>query len=252
MPEKHPLVFPPGLSPSFIPLHILLQLLKLAAQPTKSRSRSCHHPPNLDHQPTTTHSCLKYLLRPYSTQMVNKLLHLASPPELVARILELAVEDSASYNSRLVFLCCASLVCKAWSVEARVLLWRKVVILEESEALKLLSSPALGSYTTNELVLMPTYDPTKFTAASCTAVASALVGIKRLTMDYFMKDVQLDGTIFSLPSLRGAQGVDRKMCLCFTNFDSDSTRLTSLDIREVYFSLTCPPFRPLSLYSVSG
>lgn len=50
---------------------------------------------------------------------------LSLPQELIGRILELAVEGvhPREHQEKI----CRALVCKSWSVEARVLLWRKVV-----------------------------------------------------------------------------------------------------------------------------
>lgn len=86
------------------------------------------------------------------------------PPELIGRILELAVEDTArnyiphTAHERESILRRATLVCKAWSEEAQVLLWGKVVIQNESRAQRLLCSPGLGKYRTKELDVSIEYD----------------------------------------------------------------------------------------------
>lgn len=121
--------------------------------------------------------------------------------ELLGRILEIAVEDLV-YEDRQMLLCRASLVCKTWSWEAQLLLWKKIVLLHEIQARQLLSSLSLGKYTTEAVKLLPE-DSDRLTGLSAGAVCANLVGIEHLDLAFFSGENILDGTFLGLPSLKG-------------------------------------------------
>lgn len=128
-------------------------------------------------------------------------------PELIARILELAVEDLAdewTNPTRVSLLCQASLVDRNWRTEAQTLLWRRVELKTEARTLLLLSSSALGRYRTRQLSLMGP-QLLDLTVPSAMEMAAHLIGIEELDLAYFAltDDDQLDSSFLSLPNLKG-------------------------------------------------
>lgn len=126
-------------------------------------------------------------------------------PELVGRILELGVESLVlEHVERYSLLCSASRVCMIWSLEARVLLWKNVIV-QQAQAVKLLSSPALGRYQTRELslrVVSVVSSLGRLTPRSATAVAASLVGIRSLHLARFIGVNRLEQAVLYLPSLK--------------------------------------------------
>lgn len=128
------------------------------------------------------------------------------PPEIVGRILDIAVDSDwleAPFKSRK--LCRrAGLVCRSWRFEAQAVLWKRIKICAEATARRLLSSPALGKFRTRQLVLWGRGHG-DLTADSASVVMALLMGIETLSLRAFpARYVLLELTILSFPSLRGA------------------------------------------------
>lgn len=127
------------------------------------------------------------------------------PPEIVGRILELAVEGLDAKPRRFL-LRLASSMCRIWSIEARLLLWRDITVREEWQARKVLSSPVLGSYRTTKLTLDggPSLHKS-LSSASAREVCAGLVGIKHLVMVDFVVQCALEMSLLHSPSLKGTK-----------------------------------------------
>lgn len=122
------------------------------------------------------------------------------PPELIRRILELAIENWSDWNSastRLTLLRNASLVCKIWSLEAQSLLWSNLVIWDDRRALakRVLSSSALGKFRTPGLAL--------WSCEESLEVIAGLKGVEDLFIGSYEVRHGLTSAVFSFPSLKG-------------------------------------------------
>lgn len=135
------------------------------------------------------------------TQHLHGLQSLA--PELVGRVLQIAIEDLEDHE-RQMLLCSASLVCKTWSSEAQLLLWKRIVILNETQARQLLSSPSLGQYKTEVLSIVPK-ERDRLMGFLAGAVCANVVGIVNLELAFFFGENRLEGTVLGLPSLKGVK-----------------------------------------------
>lgn len=119
-------------------------------------------------------------------------------PEIIGRILELAAEREIFCGAAM--LHSASLVCRKWSEEARILLWTCVYIWRADQIRTLLDSPALGRYRTMTLVLAG--DEDEKVDSSAKIIVSKLRGIQRLELLNVVK-LGMDVEVFSLPQLQG-------------------------------------------------
>lgn len=127
-------------------------------------------------------------------------------PEIMARVLELVepADDWQTVPARHLAMCRTSLVCRSWTLEARIILWRKLAIGREGQAERILASPALGSFRTQEVAF---WGSVNLTASSTAEVLARLHGVKHLELLFFdrrLKDRILDSAIFGLLSVKGA------------------------------------------------
>lgn len=118
-------------------------------------------------------------------------------PELVAKILELAVEGLSLWSSptRRNVLLSASLVYREWCVEARALLWREIILPDDVEGERLLCSSALGLHQTRSLVLHAV------TTLAAGEVLHRLLGLQSL--EIWEGEGTFDSAIFCAPGLKG-------------------------------------------------
>lgn len=126
-------------------------------------------------------------------------------PEIMARVLELVepADDWQTVPARHLAMCRTSLVCRSWTLEARIILWRKLAIGREGQAERILASPALGSFRTQEVAF---WGSVNLTASSTAEVLARLHGVKHLELLFFdrrLKDRILDSAIFGLLSVKG-------------------------------------------------
>lgn len=117
-------------------------------------------------------------------------------PELVAKILELAVEGLSLWSSptRRNVLLSASLVYREWCVEARALLWREIILPDDVEGERLLCSSALGLHQTRSLVLHAV------TTLAAGEVLHRLLGLQSL--EIWEGEGTFDSAIFCAPGLK--------------------------------------------------
>lgn len=111
------------------------------------------------------------------------------------------MEDFADWDTETRYsgLCDARLVCQSWSVQARVVLWRKVKVVHNGVARRLLSSPALGRYQTKDLIIVGGMRASLYSIE----IIARLRGFVKLTLLHFGISNQVDSAILSSPSLEG-------------------------------------------------
>lgn len=175
---------------------------------------------NQDHLPTKTPRRSLRLL-PRAPPPSITIHHL--PAELLFSVLELANSGQGwrgtAYNT---FLRNAAVVCSSWSVLARELLWSEVFIAGQSEAVRLLASPALGRYKTRRLFISG-----DFNRNTACRVIKGVRGLQSLRLQNFTGADSVDRSWFSSAHLSGKYTYSplKQSCGSNENFQQNLTRL---------------------------